>query len=251
MKTILEIFESYDGPRLHKWNNYIEIYDTYFSKFRGQEFVFLEIGVAHGGSLKFWREYFGEKAIIYGVDINPDCKQFEDDKTKILIGSQQDKEFLEEIKKKIPKVDVLLDDGGHTMKQQNTTFDVLFDHVKDNGIYLCEDVLTSYLTEYGGGYKKKNTFLEKSKARIDQLFGWYVSNKSEQKKLLTDFTKTTWSIHFYGSVVVYLKKTMASPQNVIKGFNTSVHLDAFADYGQKRPFYKVITDFLFRRNKIK
>ncbi|MDZ7817326.1 MAG: hypothetical protein U5K55_01380 [Aliarcobacter sp.] len=40
------------------------------------------------------------------------------------------------------------------MKQQINTFEELFDHIDKNGIYLCEDIHTSYLEEYGGGYKK-------------------------------------------------------------------------------------------------
>lgn len=249
MKSIFEIFENYDGPRIYKWSNYVEIYDNYFSKYRGQEIVFLEIGIAHGGSLKFWREYFGEKALIFGIDVNPECKQFEEGNTKVLIGSQQDVDFLEEVKKIVPKIDILLDDGGHTMKQQNTTFDLLFDHVKDNGIYMCEDVHTSYWKPYGGGYKRRGTFLEKSKDRIDNLFAWHVDNKSIQKKLLDKIAESTWGIHFYDSIVVYLKKKMSQPQGIIKGKDTIN--DPFRFYGQKRPFYKPITNFLFRRNKSK
>ena len=53
-------------------------------------------------------------------------QKFEEENTKIFIGSQTDEKFLTDLKSKIPNVDILIDDGGHTMKQQITTFNVLF-----------------------------------------------------------------------------------------------------------------------------
>ena len=65
------------GRRLNKWKHYFEIYDRHFSRFREREISVLEIGVADGGSLEIWRRYFGPKARIVGLDINPGCKAFE------------------------------------------------------------------------------------------------------------------------------------------------------------------------------
>lgn len=121
-----------------------------------------------------WRKYFGEHANIIAVDINPETKKFEEPNTKIYIGSQEDKDFLNQLKKLVPKVDILLDDGGHTMKQQITTFESLFDHIKENGLYVCEDLHTSYWDYFGGGYKKKTSFIEHSKNFIDYLHAWHV-----------------------------------------------------------------------------
>ena len=103
MESLRQIYESHTGHLLNKWEHYIDIYDQYFSKYRNQEIVFVEIGIAHGGSLQMWRKYFGEKAFIYGIDVNPECKQFETGNTKIFIGSQQDTVFLEQIKKEIAR----------------------------------------------------------------------------------------------------------------------------------------------------
>ena len=74
--------------------HYIEIYDKHFYAYRNKEITFVEIGVSHGGSLQMWREYFGEKALLIGIDINPECKKFEEENTKIFIGSQTDVAFL-------------------------------------------------------------------------------------------------------------------------------------------------------------
>src|SRR5688500_4073673 len=129
---------------IHKWIHYFDIYDRHFSRFRNREIVVLEIGVFQGGSLQMWKNYFGKQARIYAIDIDPNCKKFEEENITIFIGSQSDRAFLNQIKKTIPPIDILIDDGGHTMQQQKTTFEELFTHVKDQGIYLVEDLHTSY-----------------------------------------------------------------------------------------------------------
>ena len=53
--------------------------------------------------------------------------------------------------------------------QQITTFNVLLIMSKDDGVYLCEDLHTSYWLYFGGGYKRDGTFIEYSKNFIDQL----------------------------------------------------------------------------------
>lgn len=246
LKDIHDIIQHYEGPLLHKWSNYIDIYDYHFSKYREQEIVFLEIGISHGGSLKFWREYFGPKAKIFAIDIDPDCKKFETENTKIFIGSQEDAEFLEKVKKEIPPIDILLDDGGHTMKQQIVTFNTMFDHVKENGIYACEDTHTSYFPEYGGGLKKSKTFIEFCKNHIDELHGWYALPKDE-KEMKTKITSSVWGIHFYDSIVLYIKRKFEKPYAISKGYET-VDREKYIKYGHSKPFYKKITDFIFRRN---
>src|SRR6185436_388571 len=71
------IAATHTGARANKWQHYFEIYDRHFARFRGREITVLEVGVAGGGSLEIWRSYFGPKARIVGMDINPDCKSCE------------------------------------------------------------------------------------------------------------------------------------------------------------------------------
>ena len=142
-----------DHRHIQKSVHYFPIYEKWFKKFRGTDVVFVEVGVQHGGSIQMWKEYFGKKAKIVGVDIDERCKKFEDDQISIEIGSQEDVNFWNAFKKKYPRVDVLLDDGGHTMRQQIITFQQMFPHIRDNGIYMCEDCGTSYRRDgnWGGG----------------------------------------------------------------------------------------------------
>ena len=219
----LEYFFSSEKHRLiHKWNHYFEIYDRHLRHLKDQKINILEIGISHGGSLEMWNYYFKGNATIYAVDINPECKKFESDNIKIFIGSQEDESFLKSLKNDIPKIDILIDDGGHTMKQQITTFNTLYDHVTENGLYICEDLHTSYWKNYGGGYKKKRSFIEYSKNFIDKLNAWH------SKDILADnITRSTHSLHFYDSVLVMEKRKMNKPFDVKSG-TPSIN-DDFAD----------------------
>ena len=218
MNSLELYFDRNQGRLIHKWMHYFEIYERHFNRFKEKkEVVLLEIGVSQGGSLRMWKNYFGDKAKIYGIDINPKCKQFEEENVEIFIGSQSDRKFLKELKTKIPPVDILIDDGGHTMKQQIVSFEELFDHVKEDGVYVCEDLLTSYFLKYGGGYKRRGTFIEYSKKFIDSINAWY-ANPRQLK--INDFTKSVDSLHFYNSMLVIEKRKMEKPIAQKKGVAT-------------------------------
>ena len=216
MNDLEKYFMNNTGNLINKWKHYFDIYDRHFKRFRNKDIHVLEIGVYHGGSLFMWKKYFGANAKIYGVDINPNCKDIEDEdqEIKIFIGSQEDRRFLRSLKDAIPKLDILIDDGGHTMKQQIATFKELYDHIDANGIYLCEDLHTSYWKNFGGGYKRKGSFIEYSKNFIDYINAWHSKTK---KLVVTDFTITTESLHYYNSILVIEKKPIEKPYNLMTG----------------------------------
>ena len=170
----------------------------------------LEIGVFHGGSLQMWRDYFGPGARIVGVDIDPRCRQFEEDGVRVLIGDQADRAFLAGVREQLPHIDIVIDDGGHTMVQQITTFEELYPHVQPNGIYLCEDLHTSYWPPWGGGYRREGTFIEYAKALVDQLHAWHSDEPA--RHVIDTVTRSAYALHFYDSVLVVEKKPIERPQ---------------------------------------
>jgi hypothetical protein len=208
MNDLEKYFRENNKNFVTKWIHYFDAYDRHFSKYREKEVVVVEIGVFHGGSLKMWKDYFGKNAKIYGIDINPNCKAFEEENIEIFIGSQGDRTFLREVMKSIPKIDILIDDGSHKMSHQIITFEEMFDYLKDDGIYVCEDLHTSYWLDYGGGNKRRGTFIEYSKNFIDKLN----AHHSEQKSLPVDkFTDSVDSIHYYDSMIFIEKKKRGKP----------------------------------------
>jgi 23S rRNA U2552 (ribose-2'-O)-methylase RlmE/FtsJ len=215
-------FNNNSGRLIHKWNHYFNIYERHFNRFRNKDIVILEIGVSQGGSLQMWKQYFGPKAKIYGIDIDPRCKDLEEKNIQIFIGSQSDRKFLRSVKELLPPIDIIIDDGGHTMKQQRVSYEELFHHIKDDGVYLCEDLMTSYWLKYGGGYKRHNTFIEYSKKFIDYLNAYH----SEQSSLkVNSFTKSVNSIHYYDGIVIIEKNKRTEPTHEKTGsasFNNTI-----------------------------
>ena len=206
---LAEYFHHNPGRLIDKWHHYFEIYHRHFAQFRRQSPVVVEIGVFHGGSLQMWRSYFGPGARIVGIDINPACRQFEDDATTIMIGDQADRGFLAEVRARFPRVDIVIDDGGHTMVQQTTTFEELYPHLQPHGVYLCEDVDTSYSPDFGGGLRREGTFVEFSKTLIDRLHAWVTTQPGQE---LDRFAYTTLGLHFYENVVVVEKRPIDPPR---------------------------------------
>lgn len=217
MNDLERFFDQHTGPKIHKWRYYFEIYDRHFAMYRGTDVCIVEIGVSHGGSLQMWRDYFGERAQIVGVDVQPAVKKLESPGTRIMIGDQADPVFLESVAAATPRIDILIDDGGHTMHQQELTFKTLFPHVSETGIYLCEDLHTSYWQEYGGGYKRQGTFIELAKDLIDQLNAWH---SRSPKLAASDFTRSAYSLTFYDSVLVIEKRPRERTTSEMRGVAT-------------------------------
>ena len=221
--------------KIHKWHHYLKIYDRHFKQFIGKNPRILEIGVYKGGSLEMWNHYFDNDCEIYAIDINEDCKKVPEllnvTNIQIDIGDQGDRNFWRKYITNKPKFDIIIDDGGHMYNQQIVTFEEMYHHMTDNGVYLCEDVHTSYWNTskkmssvsktvhdgYDGGIKKSTTFIEYSKNLIDLLhYYWYAKdwknhtgNANFKNPLpphidvqYKHFRTHTDSIHFYDSIVV-------------------------------------------------
>jgi cephalosporin hydroxylase len=211
MNDLENYFNKNAGNLIYKWKHYFDIYDRHLATYRSSDVHVMEFGVSHGGSLQMWKHYFGPKAKIYGVDICTHCKQLEEDQITIFIGDQSDKTFLRSLAKAVPRIDILIDDGGHTMEQQINTFEVLFPLLDEKGTYLCEDLHTSYWPKFGGGYRRKGTFIEYSKNIIDKINAWH---SKEPKKLdISDLTTSVYATHFYDSILVIEKNQLKNHKN--------------------------------------
>lgn len=215
MNEFARCFYEHQGRLVSKWSHYLDVYDTHLARYRGTDVHVLEIGVNHGGSLQLWRKYFGDKAKLFGVDVNPHCLALEEPGTKIFIGDQGDKRFLTSLAAQLPRIDVLIDDGGHSMAQQIATHEVLFPKIAHDGVYLCEDVCTSYWKKYGGGFRKRASFIEYSKHLIDSLNAWH--SEAPARLAVTDFTRAVRSITYYDSVVVVEKRAATKMVEITAG----------------------------------
>ncbi len=208
---LLDIFVNNEGYPVHKWHHYIPIYERYFSSFRGQPVRFLEIGVFRGGSLKMWREYFGQDAVIYGVDNDPQCVRYNGQHGEVRIGSQDDEKFLLSVVEEMGGVDIVLDDGSHQVKHLKKSFNVLFPLLTEGGIYMAEDLHTSYWRGYGGAYGRKSNFWGFVLERINDMHHWYHVNPL-RNPALQDMCS---SIHVHDSIAVFEKKQSFRPAHSV------------------------------------
>ena len=206
-----EYFYNNEDRIIHKWLHYFDIYHNHFKKYRNKKVTILEFGVFHGGSLQMWKNYFGKRARIIGVDINPECKNLIEDRVEIYIGDQENRSFLKELAKKIGPVDIVIEDGGHTMNQQINTFEEIYPIVKEGGVFLIEDLHTSYWADYGGGYKKSNTFIQYAKDIIDKMHSWHTKEDQEPKS--DELTSHIKGMHVYDSIIVFDKGQVIKPEH--------------------------------------
>ena len=86
-----------------------------------------------------WEEFF-PNATIYGIDIDPKCKQFEGDRRRIFIGDQSDSEFCQQVIEETGgEIDIVIDDGSHRIEHQLKSFSMFFPAMTSHGIYVIED----------------------------------------------------------------------------------------------------------------
>ncbi len=181
--------------------HFLSVYKRHFKAQRKEIKSLLEIGVQYGGSLKMWRDYF-PNAQITGMDINPKCKKHRDKRIDIVIGDQEDKTLLHGL----GRFDIIVDDGGHTMDQQMTSFSLLWSHINPGGVFVLEDIETSYWPRFGGGYGKETTTMNMLKDLVDNLNHRAISHKRAEDKKETVTDMHIESIHFYPSLCLVYKE---------------------------------------------
>jgi hypothetical protein len=217
------MFFAHEGRLIHKWTQYFDAYDRQFAPYRHgfpqpdgsrRPLRFLEIGVAHGGSLQLWRRYFGPDAAIWGIDVDPRCAAIDDADLEVRIGSQGDRRFLLGVVSEMGGVDIVLDDGSHKAADQRTSFEVLFPLVSDGGLYVVEDLHTSYSQRFGGGYRRSGTFVEAAKDIIDDMHSWY---HEEPAKVLPGGESGASQLSVYDSMVFVHKSARRRPMVVKVG----------------------------------
>lgn len=209
-----------------KFLHYFPIYNTWFSKFVGKSPRVLEIGVNAGGSAELWSKYFGNGTQVVGVDIANRAAPAP--YLELVIGDQSDEDFWDKFIKRYQSngFDIIVDDGSHENAHQILTLEKTFNPLLcDQGVYLCEDVHTSYYNGVrvkGGGLKNPNSFVEYTKNLIDLInakhtryaigIGPTPDGPHVDSSLLQIYNGIK-SVNFYDSVVVIEKDKLQKEFN--------------------------------------
>lgn len=134
--------EKTDKNTLH---SYLNLYYHLFKDRKESAKNILEVGIAGGGSIKLWGDYF-TNATVYGIDIMDGTQIWEDIKNKdniILYTSTNayDENFVKtEFSQKNIKFDILLDDGPHTLESMKLFIKLYSQIMNENSILIIEDV---------------------------------------------------------------------------------------------------------------
>ncbi len=143
MDSLQKIYEKYQAPRDHgdkgTTHSYIQEYERLLEPYRNNSTV-LEIGLFQGLSLKMWKEYFINSNVM-GVDIHLSDglnEMINQGETNIFIADATSEQILNIFHN--VKFDVVIDDGSHRIEDQVKSFNLLKPKMKEDGIYIIEDV---------------------------------------------------------------------------------------------------------------
>jgi hypothetical protein len=174
-------------------HEYHKIYETFLKPFYNSNGSIVEIGIGTKVSLHMWLNLF-KNAHIYGIDIQEE--KTNNNKYTILKADQSNIDDLNNLKLSLINNNIFFinDDGSHIPEHQLQTFNILFPILVEGGIYIIEDIETSYWkkgecysykTEYG--YKHPKSIIEIFKESIDIINREFISNTNKQllsKKIL-------------------------------------------------------------------
>lgn len=137
-------------------HRYDYAYQEWLEPFRTMpNFRMVEIGAEKGKSLALWANYFEQPQLILGLAYGVSATGVEEkvetenfakrnkDKLKVIRGDQSRKDTMDEICSYGP-FDVIIDDGSHVPWHMVYSFVHLFPCLKEDGLYIIEDVETNY-----------------------------------------------------------------------------------------------------------
>lgn len=128
------------GTDKNTCHSYIEnVYEKEFETYREKEIDLLEIGIETGGSLKLWKEYFLNSKSIIGVDIS-DEKIYQRYRNIDGVAMHFDDAYDEKFCGKLGQFDIIIDDGPHTLESQLRSIELYLPKLKQNGIFVIEDI---------------------------------------------------------------------------------------------------------------
>lgn len=164
--TLNDLAIRHKSDKSSLYHNFAEKYDRLLSGIIESCASVLEIGVAHGQSLRMWTDYF-PNATIHGADIEPafhTCELYSP-RIRFHVVDQRDPAQLQSLGQFSP-FDLIIDDGNHWWCEQILSFQILFPFVRKGGIYIIEDTCTSYWPEY-----KNNPIscVDWFKGRVDEV----------------------------------------------------------------------------------
>lgn len=131
----------YGTDKASDGHNYTPLYEKFLGPMRYKSMTLLELGVWEGASLRMWQEYL-PNAQVAGIDKHD--RDIDIPGAPVFIGKQSDRKFLVDISVRYGGWDVIIDDASHISSKTIRSFEILFPHLLSGGLYIIEDLQTSY-----------------------------------------------------------------------------------------------------------
>ena len=117
-------------------HSYLDVYSELFMPFKDQKINLIEIGFAHGGSLRLFEDWFTQANII-GYDITEENLNVPLKRSKKIIKDCM--QFtLNEFKEFPPTI--IIDDGSHMLEHQLQMVKICYPQLQPGGMFIIEDI---------------------------------------------------------------------------------------------------------------
>lgn len=136
-----------DGQRTTTNDSLLSKYEFFLQFFRRRSGLnVLELGAGPdeniGASVRVWRDYFPGDAQIHVADIKSSAQALESEGFRVHIGDLGSPSFLRTLKNVV--WDIVIDDASHIWYHQIMSFRALFPNLKSGGVFIMEDLCTSF-----------------------------------------------------------------------------------------------------------
>lgn len=176
-------------------HGYHRFYYPLLKEYEFEPVRFLEIGVDDGKSMVIWKQFFKNANHIYGIgykNYQTKYKEVVDDNMTLFMGDQSNVQFLNKMKQDTGgNFDIIVDDGSHVPSHIKVSFENLWPVLKPGGMYIIEDIETSYwnkhATIYGYSFTNEESIVEYFKQRVDDI------NNEFRNKPSTDMATITFA----------------------------------------------------------
>ena len=192
-------------------HGYHRFYPWFLAHMRDKSVNVLEIGIDETESIELWNSYF-DNLNLHAIDI--DKKTFEDKSVTLHQLDQSNAQELNNFAKQIDiQFDLILDVGSHVPTHQMLTLEKLWGLVKPGGVYIIEDIETSYWGKsdlYGYKFNAgRSSIIRPFKEIIDVVNG-EISKVKSSDKYLKNMAEEIEMVTFAHNCIILVKKDFGS-----------------------------------------
>jgi hypothetical protein len=137
------------NPKFTKWTThaYQTAYQRWLGPLRDRRVRLLEIGLGctmpvTGESIYLWREFLPCVHLVMMEYDRPCAEEYAHLVEAMFVGDQSSADDLKRLEQQHGAFDAVIDDGGHSVKEQVVSLQTLFPLLPPGGLYFLEDLLT-------------------------------------------------------------------------------------------------------------